>query len=255
MKGTIIMKKIISILLTFVFALSLAFVCVAADATPSVTAKSAPELVSVDSSNPDIIAKIVNGSDTTGVTVGKLVVTSHADRNDASETIKANLEKAYNDLIDGKLDSVIKKAAKKLNKDYTEKNLIATDVFDIDLSSDYKETLAKDGAYISVRFKTSKVPAVVLHLDTNTNEWLDVGAENIKDNGDGTVTVNFSSLCPVIFLSVNEDAPIEPASSNTWLIVLLCVIAAIVIVVIIVCVVGSKKKSVTDSKNGTKTQK
>lgn len=250
------MKKIISSVLVIILIFSLALTCLAADTIPSVEAKSAPELTPINAENPDVIAQIKTSSDTKDVIKDDLSIIAFADKETAPEAIKNNLTKAFNDINEGKLDKIITKAAKAINKDYTSKNLIATDLFELSLSAEAQAELKNsNGGYISVKFKVAKAPAAVLHLNTETNEWLNVGSENIIDNKDGTVTVNFSSLCPVIFLSVNENAPVEE-SNNTWLIVVICVIAVALIVIVVVCVNNSKKKNKkTSSNKDTKTNK
>ena len=251
------MKKIISSVLVIILMFSLALTCLAADTTPSVEAKPAPELTPIDPENPDVIAQIKTSSDTKDVFKGALSIISLADKDTAPEDIKNNLTKTFDDINEGKLDKVIAKAAKAINKDYTSNNLIATDLFELSLSAEAQAELKNsNGGYISVKFKVAKAPAAVLHLNTETNEWIDVGSDNIIDNKDGTVTVNFSSLCPVIFLSVNESAPVEEPSNNTWLIIIICVIAVALIVIVVVCVNNSKKKSKKASSNkDTKTNK
>lgn len=251
------MKKIISSVLVIVLMFSLALTCLAADTIPSVEAKPAPVLTPIDPEKPDVVAQIKTSSDKKDVLKDALSIVSLAEKDTAPEAVKNALTKAFDDINEGKLDKVIAKAAKAISKDYTSKNLIATDLFELTLSAEAQAELkASNGGYISVKFKVAKAPAAVLHLNTETNEWLNVGSENIIDNKDGTVTVNFSSLCPVIFLSVNENAPVEESGNNTWLIVVICIIAVAIIVIIVVCVNNSKKKNKKSSSNkDTKTNK
>ena len=167
------MKKIISSVLVIILMFSLALTCLAADTTPSVEAKPAPELTPIDPENPDVVAQIKTSSDTKDVFKGALSIISLADKDTAPEDVKNNLTKTFDDINEGKIDKVIAKAAKAINKDYTSNNLIATDLFELSLSAEAQAELKNsDGGYISVKFKVAKAPAAVLHLNTKTNEWI-----------------------------------------------------------------------------------
>ncbi|MGN1095782.1 MAG: hypothetical protein ACI4QR_05290 [Eubacteriales bacterium] len=247
------MKKIIASVLTIVLLFSLAFACVAADFTPSVTAKPAPEIVPIDPENPDVITYVKDANNNvTPVALSQIDVTALAGKEEASsEEIKKNLEKAYNDVNDGKLDKIIIQMSEQVGE-----NLVASDLFDVTVTDEILEALnSSDDAYLPVRFKVPYVPASVLHLDTKTNTWKSVAPEDIIDNKDGTVTVNFRSLCPVIFLKATGEPAPEPAKDGipTWVIVLICIAVLAVIVIIIVLVSGKKNNKNTDKKKSDTT--
>ncbi|MBQ0009624.1 MAG: hypothetical protein KBS76_00780, partial [Ruminococcus sp.] len=46
---------------------------------------------------------------------------------------------------------------------------------------------------------------IVMHRSKTSGKWLVVEPKYVKNNGDGTVTIDFFELCPVIFLRVTAE--------------------------------------------------
>ncbi len=221
------MKRIIALSLAFVLAFAMAFACVAAEVTPSVTAKETPDVNSVKVTAADGTVTEVADAD--------VKITSLADANNgtaADTDIAEALKTAYADITAGELDKVIKEAAKAIDKSFTADNLDATDLFDITLDTTVN-------GKVLVNF--SDTTDAVIHLNTEKNEWVAVAQDNIKKNADGTMDVTFDTLCPIVFLSVN-DAPVAEGS-NTALIIIIVVVVVVVVAAVVVVLVLKKKKA------------
>lgn len=252
------MKKISSLLLAGILALSLSVPAFAAEFTPSVESKAAPEVVTQTDSSGNECAAIIydaDGNELVGVPVGDLIVTPVSSTDDtASAEVKAALESAYEQLqsvsslaeLSSDLESVIKEVSPELTLD----DLVVRDLFDVRVTGTYAEYLSQDGTSISVRFELSadaESLAAVLHNVEGTT-WETVSNDRITRNSDNTADVVFYSLSPVAFLfdagklSVDPDAPDspqtgEPLSYATW------IVAGGVIVLSAAAVVVAKKRS------------
>ncbi len=264
------MKKVLAVIFAAVFACSLLLVTAAeTNFTPSVTAKPAPEVVAPASEDDNVVATILinNGESDPdrleNVTVEQLSVTPLVNAEEAPEHVKAALEKAYKDLAEvenvGQLNEELNKKldeiVKKIDKDLTVSDLIARDLFDIDLSEESMNALnSSEDAFLRVIFnidiKPDVVCPVVIYRYSEDSEWKAVEPEHVKNNGNGTITVDFYELCPVVFLTTSEEynAPVvDPdvpgtAAGNTAVYAVVAVVAVAAVAVAVV----SKKRNPAD---------
>lgn len=230
-------KKLSSLLLAGILALSMSVPALAAEFTPSVESKAAPEVVAQTDSSGNECAAIIydaDGKELIGVPTGDLIVTPVSSTNEtASAETKKALDDAYEQLKSvsslAELSSDLESIIKEVSADLTLDDLVVRDLFDVTVTGTYAEYLSQDGSSISVRFKLSadaESLAAVLHNVEGTT-WETVSNDRITRNTDYTADVVFYSLSPVAFLfdagklSVDPNAPDspqtgEPVSYVTW---------------------------------------
>ena len=277
------MKKVFSFALAFMMFLCFSIACFAADDsfTPSVKAKTAPEIITVrnesDSNDTtEYAATIVetNGSNYENVKIVNYVNTvslntvSYADKDKSTtnETIRKNLVTAYNEVMGkknlGSLNKELNNVAAKINNTYDASVFVASDLFDLTVSDEYYQKMnSSDNVYLRVTFNirleaNDRVP-VVMHRDTETGEWKIVDEKNVINNGDGTITVYFNSLCPILFLKVSADRVnalsngfICPFCSGSfcwgWLIGIIAVLIIELVIYLIYLLLKKKKNNGSD---------
>ncbi len=223
------MKKVLSVILAVVLICSLSVSAfAAADVNKSVTAKPAPELVVPNVANPNIVAQILKGETVIhDVLASELIITPYHKADSAPHAIITDMLKdAYTEItsIDsvGELHDALDALAKKINKDYTADNLVVTDLFDIYLTGEAEDHHdAHDEHYLRVTFKTgiaADAQAPIVLYNCTGDKWDVVDAANVVNNGDGTLTIEFHDLCPVVFLSaVDKETPDTGDSTNAFL--------------------------------------
>ncbi|NCB93991.1 MAG: hypothetical protein EOM40_15740 [Clostridia bacterium] len=222
-------KKIMGLFLATVLMVTMSNSAMAAEFTPSVEGKPAPEVVTQTGKDGKEYAAIIydaNGNEMVGVPAGNLTVTSVAGKDSASPEIQKKLDEAYEQLksvnslteLSDQLESVIKE----ISPDLTVEDLVVRDLFDVSVPSEYEEYLKKEGASLSVRFKLSaeaEALAAVLH-NTEGTEWETVSNDRITRNKDLTADVVFYGLSPVAFLydagqlDVDPNAPDSPQTGE-----------------------------------------
>lgn len=228
------MKK--GLLVLFYAFISLVFVF-AAQAVPSVTVKLAPETEgSKISQNWDIneeiedqlafgsnfskkiVALVVDKTDMPKdyayvqdvIFETQLTVTSLAEKNTLETSKRENLEKAYEDVLETKNLSQL---APELWKEYKlrdSEKYTATQLFELSVDQVYVDYCKENyGGYIRVTFDldlTREDPdPIFMHKDPEKG-WIVVDPQHVVRNMDGSVTVDFKSLCPVLILQTNEKA-------------------------------------------------
>ena len=248
------MKKIRSLLLAGILVLSLSAPAFAAEFTPSVESKAAPEVVTQKDSSGNECAAIIydaDGKELVGVPTDDLIVTPVSSTDDTvSAEVKAALESAYEQLQSvsslAELSSDLESVIKEVSADLTLDDLVVRDLFDVTVTGAYAEYLSQDGASISIRFKLSadaESLAAVLHNVEGTT-WETVSNDRITRNSDYTADVVFYSLSPVAFLfdagklDVDPDAPNspqtgEPASYAVWFaaggVIIIAAVASVIV--------------------------
>ena len=145
--------------------------------------------------------------------------------------------------------------AEVFGEEKTADDLVVKDLFDVTITDEELESyLAQEDTRINLTFdaglKEGQFAAVMLFKN---NEWL--MAENVTNNGDGTVTATFDHFCPVMIIveqadaaeeeakveaPATEEAPVEEtvetvteaetAASFPWWIVIVVAVVAIVVV-------------------------
>jgi hypothetical protein len=251
-------KKISALFLAVSMMTAMAIPAMAAEFTPSVEAKPAPEVVTQTDSNGNECAAIIydaNGNEIACVPSGDLIVTPVSADDASSAEIKEKLEAAYEQLQSvsslTELSADLEKVIKEVSPDLTVDDLVVRDLFDVTVSGTYAEYLSQEGNSITIRFKLSADAdslAAVLHNIEDTI-WETVSNDRITRNDDYTADVVFYDLGPVAFLfdagklSVDPNAPDSPQTGEPVSYTAVWVIAAAVVVLAAASVVVVKKRS------------
>lgn len=236
------MKKLTSIIALVLCVIMLAgIVCAAADTTtPSVQAKEAPEVEKI----------VITASDGTETEIEEdsVEVTSYAAAtkdSDVPAEVKKQVEEAYKEITStenlGTLNKDLDKAAKEIKDGYTANVFVVSDLFDVTVGEDVKTAL-KNGGSVTLTFDTNytEKPVVLHRMENGKWEVIDSSKVVLKD---GKVTVTFTSLSPIAFLSVSEEKAAEPTpatKSTTW--IWIVVIIVVVLVIVLIVLIKGKKK-------------
>lgn len=241
------MKKLLSILLVLVTLMAFSFNAMAVDFTVSVENKGAPDIVETeDNGLYDKDGNLVHQIEDDCITVipfGDVV-----NSNDLTEDEKKLMQDLYEELsksdtslsvICPELDDLIKE---KLGDDYNADDLVIRDFFTVKELCDELQEKGDDGT-IKITFDlgiaADEFITAMVYLD---GKWQVVPVVN---NGDGTVTVTFTELGPVAFLTP-DGTIIAPTTGDTdysqiifWSVVMVAALVAIVAVLL----TSRKKKS------------
>ncbi len=214
-------KKFLAVIMTAAVITGSAF---AADFTNSVTAKDAPEVVTVKTADGNDAAGIIydaDGKEVAAAGVGEVVVTPYSKKDSQNDTIKSKLEKAYEQAGDKSVTDLSADASKVLDgAGLKADEVVVSDVFDVDVTDDILTKLNESGNTLKITFKANVNKGDFLMVMTNCgildgDSWKVVPAENVVINGDGTVTVTFTELCPVLFVTDGAAVSVDPAGPNS----------------------------------------
>lgn len=202
---------------------------IAADFTPSVQGKEAPDIVITQDANGNEVAATVidaNGNIIKGVTIAEITVTPVAKADEASEEVREVLDKAYEQINSvaslTELVPEMPEFLEDISDDLTVEDLVVRDLFDVTVDAETK-ALLEAGNSIRISFKLGVAAdefVICLH-NYSENLWEVIDNDKVKNNGDGTVTVEFTSLSPIAFAVQNTKgntpvkAPDSVATSTT----------------------------------------
>lgn len=253
------LKKISVILVAIVMVAAMAVPAFAADFTPSVTGKAAPETVTTKNSSGETVAAIIydaNGKEAASIPVGSLIVTPVSEAKTANASVSKQLTAAYEQLQTTPLDSIapaLTDAVKDYSPQMTVDDLVVRDLFDVSLDDAAKQQLAISGNTIKIQFALnlpSDALLLVLH-NTEDTTWELIADNKVVRNSDGSVTVELNSLSPIAFLTdggsiaVNPDAPTSPQTGNTFGTTLLWCAMGVGLIALATLVVVAKKRTVS----------
>lgn len=222
-------KKIFTMFLAIVLTVTMSIPAMAAEFTPSVEGKPAPDVVTQTDSNGNECAAIIydaNGNEVTGVPSGDLIITPVSAEDAPSSEIKEKLMDAYEQLqsvsslteLSPDLETVIKEVSTSLTVD----DLVVRDMFDVSVTGTYADYLSQEGNSITIKFNLSADAnslAAVLH-NISDSMWETVPNDRITRNGDRTADVVFYELSPIAFLfdagklNIDPNAPDSPQTGE-----------------------------------------
>lgn len=251
-------KKIIPMLLAVVLVVAMSIPAMAAEFTPSVENKPAPEVVTQTDSTGNESAAIIydaNGNEVAGIPEGDLTVTPVSASEAPSAEIREKLEAAYEQLQSvsslTELSSDLEAVIKEYSPDITVEDLVVRDLFDVMVQGTYAEYLSQEGNSITIRFKLTadadSLTAVLHNMEGTT--WETVTNDRITRNKDYTADVVFYELSPVAFLfdagklSVNPNAPDSPQTGEPESNTMIWVVAGVVGVAAVAYGVVKKRSS------------
>ncbi len=241
------MKKVVTVLVVLLLCISLMAPAFAAgeDFVRSISYKDGPQTVPVTTvEDQTVVAVLVEqGVEDEHVFDEHLVVTPISAVDEATEIpeeTRETLKKVYEDLSKGSMEIPFEKYGENAPK-----APVIRDIFDVTLThDDHHDRLSEEEVQLKMTFRLGvEADVTVYALSYRNNQWDPAG--DVTNNGDGTVTVLFDHLCPVVF-AVEEDTlhesqlPEEKEDSNLLLWVILLVVCVVCIVAL--SVVTSKKK-------------
>ena len=212
------MKKALSLVLSIIMMLSIGTVAFAAegDFRPSVDSKDHPVIVPQDFNGVSFDALILdeNNEAVEGIHVvteqkpdGQIIVTAYSEIEIADERVNVvYMQASYEEILNAR-------SLRELNE-LIPLGMIIRDFFDITLVGAF-EDIFKEGKKLQIKFDIGaqlKEKLMVLTRCSDETGWEFV--ESLTINPDGTVTVIFDRLCPVIFLTEDTGAVQSPATSD-----------------------------------------
>ena len=234
------MKRTVSFVLSMVLVLCLGITMISAEFTPSAEVKDVPEVVSpnVDVEDlpegvepEDVAAVIVNAEDNVYVVASSLSLISVADAKNFIADGGESQDEELLDLCQGLIDAYgtvadagisasipgIDELADSLGIESPEYTVPF--IFELSVGNDEaSDALNAEGAYITLTFDLSDIDVgsgtlLVAHMVSE--EWVIVPLEKtVLDRENGTLTVSFDSLCPVMFISVEEGEETDSESAT-----------------------------------------
>ena len=224
------MKKQVFPIMLATLALTMTPSAIAANFTPSVEGKQAPEVVSAFSEAGEEIVAVINNSQgivVSEVPYGELIVTPVSQASSAEESIATTLEAAYTQITGvASLDELtddLESAIQELSDEVTVEDLVVRDLFDVTLTGDYSEYLNTEGNSVTVRFALNLQPDALLMVLHNYSgsQWEVISNDLVTRHEDGDVSVTFHSLSPVAFvvdgaqITIDPNAPTSPQTGET----------------------------------------
>lgn len=240
------MKKAISLVLAIFMMFGICVSAFAADDDfrPSVDSKDHPVVVpqlfggiSFDALILDENNEVIEGIHivTEETEDGQIIITAYSEIETADGRVEVvYFQTSYEEILDAR-------SLQELNE-LIPVGMIVRDFFDITLVGAYKD-IFKDGKKLQIKFDLGaelkdKIMALTRCSDESGWEFV----ESVTINPDGTVTVIFDKLCPVIFLTEQSDLITSPATSD-YSIVALWSLAAIFGIGSVCMLVASKKRA------------
>lgn len=241
------MKRLLSIFLVLLTLMAFSFNAMAVDFTISVENKGAPEYVDTEDNgiydeNGDLVHDIEDDC------IDIIPIGDVENANNLSEEEKKLLQDLFEELSDSdtslsvicpELDDIIKD---KLGDDYNADDLVIRDFFTVEeLCDELKEHDSKGNIKITfdLGIGADDFITAMVYID---GKWQAVPVVN---NGDGTVTVTFTELGPVAFMTPDGTiiAPTTGDADYSQVILWSCVMGVALVAIVAVLFTSRKKKS------------
>ena len=158
-------------------------------------------------------------------------------KNDKGESVTyVNFEK-----IDKDLDKALDEVAKKENKDYNSSVFVVSALFEFSLPEG-KVASASNPVKATFNAGTTKAVTVIHKVG---EKWVVVDANSVQQEREN-VTVTFTSLCPVAFLTTNANNLVTTQQDLTWMIF---VAIGIILLIVLLIVLFHKPKDKSSEEN------
>ncbi len=240
------MKKVISLAIAIFMMFGICVSAFAADGDfrPSVDSKDHPVIVPQNFNGISFDALILdeNNEVIEGIHLvteenedGEIIVTAYSEIEVADERVNViYFQESYEDILDAR-------SLQELNE-LIPVGMIVRDFFDITLVGSY-QNIFKEGKKLQIRFDIGaelKEKIMALTRCSDESGWEFV--ESVTVNPDGSVTVVFDKLCPVIFLTEKSDFVTSPPTSDIST-TALWALAAVFGMGSVCMIIASKKKA------------
>ena len=228
------MKRLICMLICLTLCAGLILPVVAAESlfTPSI----------IDKEGPGVEDAILDGEKVDECVVVTTIEQARNGSTDISQEDRDLLLEVYEQLLDGSMKLP-------LDGDYVIRDLVDVsfeyeDCRQIDEHGNKPEKLAQEGVTLTVTFDLGVGPyedvVVLAYVD---GQWVRI--ENVKNNGNGTITCVFEDICPVAFVVDGKEDGKNPTTGDTagnqlMLVVGMLVLSAAGIVSLTVVKAGKK---------------
>jgi hypothetical protein len=225
------MKKVICLLIVLMLCLSMAAPAFAAedDFVPSIGYKDGPEIIKGEQDEKDV--------------TDCLIVTTIKEAEEKSTDITQDDRDLLLDVYDKLMNDEM---TLPIECDYEIRDLV-------DVSYKYEdcrtaeghgnkpEELKEEGVTVTITFDMGLCPREVLEVYVYIDgQW--VAVENVVNNGDGTLTVEFEDICPVAFVkTLCNAAPTGDAARNQLGIFIGLMVVSAAAIVVILCLKGKKQ--------------
>ncbi len=246
-----IMTKTTAIALAIMLVLTLSGTALADNFVPSVGVKASPiveeqsyiltasgERISLDFGQVSVTN--VNGDD---------FATTYEELDDEDQQIyvaaQKTLKEAYEELAETeKLQSLVPGLEE--DKSYVVKTLV--DVTFYGFLAQLVEEILTSGGTVTLTHDLGVDENVIVTVSTKCeNEWVTVPAENVVNNGDGTISVTYTEFCPIAFIvegEASENAATSSSTSGTILPYVIGVAVCLVVGGVLVARSNKKKEKV-----------
>lgn len=220
------MKKLLSLISAALLCLSLAVPAQANTFVPSISYKDGPEI-------EEAIAETEN---VTGCLVVTSITEAKAKSTDIYQEDRDFLLDVYRDLSDGTMKLPLE------NDKYVIRELVDVSWRKsecVELEHGHKPWLKQEGTTIRVKFDLGVDKNVDLIVMTYIDgEWKEV--VDLTNNGDGTVTVEFEDICPVVFCVKTDTQGSSPVTGDVmarslllWIVLMAASFCAIVVLLVL----------------------
>lgn len=239
------MKKLALCLMTTVLCLCTLCVPVMAEPestfVPSVSAEGVPGIVTTMVDGQEVVGYIVNSADGTKLSTvypGCLYIISLEEAQDENSKLHHATRQTLIDLYNMFLnrDIILSEDLEELNALVAEEfgegnnadNMVLRDLFLMDVThKECKDWLVKEGTTLDVTFEMDVEAGTFLQVATYIDGKWELVEKVVNHNedddleNDGTVTVTFEDLCPVVFLVPGEMN--QPTFPWYWILIVLLI--------------------------------
>ncbi len=231
------MKKIISLVLCALLVVTalVPMTALAAPFTSSPTAPGVPGIVQQEFNGNMHNALIIQGFDwgddvLDGLDEDEIIITPSEDMDEPHpEVDKDKFEQAVKDLKDKQLNEI---------DSSIDKDAVVKDVFDVTVTGEH-DTILNDGHSLQIVLKVGNVDGDIKAMYYGENGWELI--KNVKNNGDGTVTLLVPGEGPIALI-VEPSAEKSPATSNDSVVYLGASVVAVALAFACVLSIKTGKK-------------
>lgn len=240
------MKKVLILITVIAILLSMGVTAFAADFTPSVGDKPAPDIEDiVDGGGKNALGTI---RDSNGKIIDYLyeecLVITPVSEAETSKKIPQDAKDLLLDIYDKLTKGEMKIPYEKYDSSMNSGNMVIRDLFDASLlCKDHPELLAQPGNTLELTFNLGVAAGVeVVTMVYVNGEWNPV--VSTVNNGDGTVTCVFEEICPISFSvrakNVGTPEKTDDISMMPWVILGASALLALIAVVVIYHIYNKK---------------
>lgn len=201
------MKKIICLITVLVLCISVACPVLAAEEfVPSISYKGTPEVVAVkDANGQDAVGVVCDASGAvTGYVYESCMTLTPVARAEDDPTLSAEAKKELLDLYKALDEGTMKLPyGDNVKPEY----MVIRDLFDVSWVCEHghADALAAAGVVLEMTFDLGvDADTTVVVMTYKNNAWGEIA--KVVNNGDGTVTCTFESLCPVSISVMDKTA-------------------------------------------------